>query len=108
MTDEEELKIIDLLKGGSTNAKIAFELIKGFGYTELEFVLMLWDKYKSMYKLSIYPSLFGDHDVKIKKTTITWIVRPYNLNNEWYKTIYDSDDKIPAFNSFIKKLKEYG
>lgn len=107
MTDEEELKIIDLLKGGSTNAKIAFELIKGFGYTELEFVLMLWDKHKSKRKLNKYDSLFADYNVRITKTFQSWVVRPHYLNEEWSKTVHSLEETNSAFKNFIRKLKEY-
>lgn len=109
MTDNEELKIIKLLKSGSVNAKIAFELIKGFGYTELEFMLMLWDKRKGKRKLSNRDSLFYGYEARVTHMSENagWIVRPHVINNKFTKTLFHEQDKEIAFKAFIEKLKTY-
>ncbi len=118
MTNEELIKIKELLSSGSNaDAKLGFTLAEGLGYTEVELIGLLWDKFSE-------PICWDDGD--IKKDRILMLPDKFRrllLFNHphgfWGTSInkgvsgstipcHDSPDeyKLEAFNLLAKQLQD--
>ncbi len=118
MTNEELIKIKELLSSGSNaDAKLGFTLAEGLGYTEVELIGLLWDKFSESIswsgvgikkdrilmlpdkfrRLLLFNHAHGFWGISINKGVVGDIITYYDDPNE---------HKLEAFNLLAKQLQD--